>query len=167
LCCGSGWRSGVGIKADVLAVLLGRADDEWAEVSAVTRSTGYTVAAVRKAIDDLAEAQFIERGSDARAEYRVSRPVLRRLLGAEARSWCGWQERFVFAAAFFDWASEVKKRPLTPYVLQSHGRSLIERHRAAFRDQHGWLRSDDVSLEKDQQLSSAVRSLSLWMQQNV
>jgi hypothetical protein len=159
---------GVGIKADVLALLLGRADDEWTEVSAVARSTGYTVAAVRKAIDDLAEAQFIERGSDARAEYRASRASWRKLLGgAEARPWCGWHERFVFGAAFFDWASEVKGRPLTAYVLQSQGRTLIERHHAAFRYQHGWLQSDDASQEKDHQLSSAIHSLAVWMQQHV
>jgi len=52
---------GVGVKADVLTLLLGTnvGRQEWSSVSTIADALGYTVAATRRAADDLARAKFI------------------------------------------------------------------------------------------------------------
>jgi hypothetical protein len=159
---------GVGIKADVLTVLLTGDVGEWASVSRMAHATGYTVAAVRKAISDLAEARLIDSMAGTRTEYRAARPRWQALLGGGPMpAWRNWQERFVFVAAFFDWAADAERRPLTPFVLSTRGRELIEAHRAAFH----WSGDDEwagqlMAVERDP-LGTAVRRLATWMEENV
>lgn len=76
---------GVGVKADALTYLLGT--HEWRSVQEVTRATGYTKAGVRRSLDELAEARFIE-SEDGVAwhargvrNYRADPKIFRTLLG--------------------------------------------------------------------------------------
>jgi hypothetical protein len=156
---------GVGIKADVLGFLLGAEQEVWASTSTIATATGYTVAAVRKAINDLAEARLIHSFDASPTAYVAPRAQWRAFLETELSSrWRGWSERFVFIAAFLDWATKARERHLTPYVLDSRGRQLIAAHAASFRWQNVWPVDRELSGPmRSGVLSSAVHALAAWM----
>ncbi|MEX2181375.1 MAG: hypothetical protein WD771_04990 [Gemmatimonadaceae bacterium] len=124
---------GVGVKADVLAVLLGRADD-WATVRELTEATAYTPAAVRRGADDLAASGLIQWREKQPAEYRVVyarwSPLL--ALGDRPPVWVAWHQQFRFVTAFSRWADVTRTRELSEYAFGAHGRDLVERHPGAF-----------------------------------
>jgi hypothetical protein len=156
---------GVGVKADLLAFLLSRAE-EWATVREIADATAYTPAAVRRAAEDLATARLIEARDGQPAGYRTAYASWAPLLALEGRPprWASWHERFVFVAAFLDWAEAARARPLSHYALGAHGRDLLEQHRLAFeRDlvtvwsAHSSIQDWAVFLQR------AIRSLVAWM----
>lgn len=124
---------GVGIKADLIAFLLAH-EGVWATTREITDATKYTVAAVRRAAEDLAAARLIESTDEQTTRYRVSDNQWGPLLGLLGRpsKWENWHERFLFSTAFLTWAESAQERPLTPYAFGANGRRLLEKHRAAF-----------------------------------
>lgn len=158
---------GVGVKADLLAFLLARVE-EWATVRDVADAIGYTVAAVRRAAEDLAAARLIESLDRQPASYRATRGAWAPLLGLEDRPprWASWHERFVFAAAFLDWAEVARERPLSAYAFGAHGRQLLERHRPAFeRDLVAVWGEHSPVPDWGAFVGRSVRSLAAWMEQ--
>lgn len=155
---------GVGLKADVLAYLLAQTQD-WASIRDVTDATGYTIAAVRRATEDLAAAQFIESLEGQPTAYRAVDDAWGPLLGLEQRpSWGSWHERFAFSAAFLRWAEEVRHRPLSWYAFGVHGRHLLERYRSAFEHDLIAVWSAHSSIENwAAYVSRSVSALALWM----
>lgn len=123
----------VGVKADLLSYLV-CAPDEWSTVRTIAATTGYTPAAVRRAGDDLAAAQFIESRGAQPAQYRIAHENWRPLLqfAEEPSSWRSWREVFVFATAFLAWHAAAAAAMRTPYVVGVEGGELLERHRALF-----------------------------------
>lgn len=108
---------GVGAKADVLGFLLG-ITGEWATVRDTTSATGYTVAAVRRAADDMAAARFVHATPGQPAAVRADPRAWSQVLGFTSGppAWRSWQQRFAFVAAFLAWEQEAQRKPLTPYV---------------------------------------------------
>lgn len=156
---------GVGLKADLLSYLL-CALDEWTTVRTVSAVTGYTPAAVRRAGDDLATAQFIEARAAQPVRYRITRENWRPLLkfDEEVRSWRGWQEVFVFATAFLAWYRVPTADTRTPYVAGVEGRELLERHRSVFeRDRIATWGPHRRIQEWAAFTASAVNALARWM----
>jgi hypothetical protein len=166
---------GVGIKADLFSFLLSTDEAAAATVATIASATGYTVPAVRKAANGLAEARFIlsivdsNEITDARVHYQVPRAGWSHVLGVEQiPKWRGWNERFVFVAAFLDWAASVAERPLTTYVLDSAGRDLIEAHSNAFRWHRVWQwDSSQPTGSNEGMLASAIDALCAWMLREV
>lgn len=160
---------GVGIKADLLGFLLGVDDNAWASVSTIATATGYTIAAVRKAARDLAEARFIEEIAGTRTEYHAPHANWRPLLGlGDVARWRAWDERFVFVAAFLDWEAEARQRPITPYLIESRGRDLLQAYAATFRWHRIWpSQLKDRRVAEPDGFASAVRALVKWMKREV
>ncbi|MFY7921846.1 MAG: hypothetical protein ACOVSI_05475 [Gemmatimonas sp.] len=160
---------GVGIKSDLIAFLLARGGG-WATTREMTEATKYTVAAVRRAAEDLAAARLIESVDDQATRYRVSVDQWGPLLGVHGRpsSWESWHERFLFTTAFLTWAADARQRPLTAYAFGANGRRLLENHRAAFgRDQLVlWNAHADVQ-DWDSVVDETVRQLASWMEEAV
>jgi hypothetical protein len=130
---------GVGIKADLIGFLLSTDRGERPSIGTIATATNYTVAAVRKAAQALAEARVIEEEEGARAEYQADRGKWTSLLGIEsAPPWRAWSERYIFVAHFLAWARDADARPLTSYLLESRGRELLEQHPGAFRWNDVW-----------------------------
>jgi len=156
---------GVGIKADLLSFLLSTDGGAGASVAVIATATAYTVAAVRKAARDLAEARLIEAITENRTEFAVHRAGWSELLGVKNMpKWRGWNERFVFVADFLNWATDASDRPLTTYVLESAGRDLLKAHERAFRWHRVWHWSDsDATPTTAGMLTSAISALSKWM----
>lgn len=124
---------GVGVKADVLAFLLGM-HGAWATARTVALATDYTTAAVRRAADDMATARLIHATAGTPTEYFVDAPAWARLLEMEGPlpRWRHWQAVFSFLVHLLEWLrAELPGRP-TPYLLSSRARDLVERHRPAF-----------------------------------
>lgn len=157
---------GVGVKADVLAYLLGNAEG-WETVRDIAASTGYTVAAVRRSVDDLAAARFVASLEGQPASYSATLNEWAPLLQIEGRAphWASWHERFVFATALLQWAEEARERPLSDYAFAAFGRTLLERHRLAFeRDQIAVWSSHSSVADWGEFVQRVVRALIAWMQ---
>ncbi|MCC6929820.1 MAG: hypothetical protein IT359_12640 [Gemmatimonadaceae bacterium] len=124
---------GVGTKADLIAYLLG-SDEAWHTVRDIATATGYTVAATRRAVDDLAAARMIESREGQPARYRANVAAWAPLLALDRRppQWGSWHERYVFTAAFLAWERSARERPLSDYAFGVHGRDLLETYRPAF-----------------------------------
>jgi hypothetical protein len=122
---------GVGIKADVIAHLVGLAGGG-ATVQQVAEATQYYGRAVRRAIEELTASGFIEARSTAPASYRVDLDKWTRLLGItrdDPPAWRPWSSVYAFVAALDAWASG--PAPESAFVLASEARDLMARHARA------------------------------------
>ncbi|MEO7964851.1 MAG: hypothetical protein ABIT38_13190, partial [Gemmatimonadaceae bacterium] len=124
---------GVGVKADVLTYLICRTATR-ATAREIAEATGYTQAATRRAVDDLAESRFTIVTEGQPAFYRIAIEQWAPLLELSARTpdWGSWQERFAFMADLANRASAEGAHQLTDYSFGVLGRQLMEAHRAAF-----------------------------------
>ena len=126
---------GVGVKADLLAILLamGGAD---ATVRSLSQASAYTPAAVRRAAQEMEAAAFVRRTHDRPVTYYVDPgrwTVLLEEPGGTAGNGQGWRsfaQLFAFLAWVGAWAEE--QRDASPYVASSAARDLYEAHRSAF-----------------------------------
>ena len=62
---------GVGVKADLIAILIGKLN-EWVDVSTLCELSLYSVAGVRRAADDMADAGLIETSGGHSRAYRAN-----------------------------------------------------------------------------------------------
>lgn len=158
---------GVGVKADLVSFLLARADER-ATIREISDATRYTVAAVRRAADDLAAARLIESLDGQPAAYRVTYDAWAPLLGLRDRPprWASWHERFQFASEFILWADTARERPLSTYAFGANGRDLLERNRPAFeRDQVAVWSTHSPVQDWGAFVGRCVRSLASWMEE--
>ena len=122
---------GVGIKADVVAYLVGRAGGG-ATVQQIAKATQYYGRAVRRAIEELAASGFIEARSTAPASYRADLGKWAELLAIGADdppAWRPWVSVYAFVAALDAWASG--PAPQSAFVLASEARDLMAEHKRA------------------------------------
>lgn len=157
---------GVGVKSDLIAFLLARGEES-ATVRDIADATKYTVAAVRRAADDLAIARLVESRDGQPAAYRATYDAWAPLLGLSDQPprWASWHERFRFAIAFLYWADTATARPLSDYAFGAHGRELLEQHRAAFeRDRVAVWSAHTPVHDWSAFVSRSVRSLITWME---
>ncbi len=122
---------GVGIKADVVAHLVGLAGSG-ATVQQIAEATQYYGRAVRRAIEQLGAAGFIEARSTAPASYRADLRKWGELLAITADdppAWRSWVSVYAFVAALDAWAS--RPAPESAFVLASEARDLAAEHAPA------------------------------------
>ncbi|HEX8829937.1 MAG TPA: hypothetical protein VF705_02170 [Longimicrobium sp.] len=122
---------GVGVKADVLAVLIamGGAD---ATVRALVRATGYTAAAVRRAAQEMSAARVVRSTSMRPTAYRIDPASWSAFLGmdGEARTrWTYFADLFAFLVAVVDWGGAGDD---DGYVAATTARDIFETHRTTF-----------------------------------
>lgn len=123
---------GVGIKADLLAFLLG--SDGWRTVRAVADATGYTSRAVRRAGSELARGSWIEASPSSPTEYRASVDGWLSLLGLPGPApWRHWHGQLSFVLAVDDWLRGDDWRDRSAAELEEPLRSLVEAHGPAFK----------------------------------
>lgn len=120
---------GVGIKADVLGYLVGLAG-AGATVQAIAYATAYYPRAVRRAVEELAAAGFVEARPTSPASYRVNMERYESLLqlGKDPPAWRPWYLVFTFVFEVLRWAEEARGQ--TDYVASSAARDLVLRRRA-------------------------------------
>jgi biotin operon repressor len=119
---------GVGLKADVIGLLLAERD-QWVTVREIALALGYSQVSVRSAVDDLAQAGIVLTQEPQPAAYRIQQEPWNSLFRIDAApGWQNWHRRFAFVSAFLHWADTVQARPLSTYAFGVHGRALLERY---------------------------------------
>lgn len=128
---------GVGAKADVLVFLIGSASGA-ATVREIAAETGYTVAAIRRAAEDMAAARLLHSTTGQPVTFRADPQAWGGVLGLPdgLPPWRSWHQRFAFIAAYLSWAEATSAKPFTPYTFGVKGRELLERHKSAFERDH-------------------------------
>ncbi len=131
---------GVGVKADAMSYLVGSPD--WCSVKEVTRATGYTVAAVRRALDELTQAGFISSEepfawqSRPARRFRADRSRWQVMLSADhpLPHWGFYRERFDFVVHLSQWLDEGHgQQRWDDLQLGQMGKQWMEQHPLAFR----------------------------------
>lgn len=122
---------GVGIKADVLACLLGNAEGR-RTISEIAAATAYDRRAVDRAVTELAAAGFISAMATSPLSYRADlerwEPLLR--LGGTPPRWYEWDLLYRFGGALA--AAAAESIDATPFDQASRARDVMEAHYAAF-----------------------------------
>jgi hypothetical protein len=132
---------GIGVKADVLAFLLGPGTSlpEWESASAIASALSYGPTSVRRAADDLAEARFIRSlptSQGARESQRMYcgdpgkwAQVLE--LSPYVPGWGFWTERYLFVIEAWTWLQALEAKPVSGYARDVKARELLTSHRFA------------------------------------
>jgi hypothetical protein len=156
---------GVGAKSDVLGYLLGIAG-EWASIRDISTATAYTVAGIRRAVEDMAAARLIHSTTGPPAAYRADPETWSRVLGLakEPPLWRNWHQRFAFVAVLLAWTKTARRAPLSVYAAGVRGRELMDQYRSAFAPDvvEAWSEHTPVTnwLEF---VEKAVSALAHWM----
>ena len=155
---------GVGIKADILALLLGHKGA--LIIRDIAAATGYTPAAVRRAADELSEARFIRCSRGHPAEYAVdTRRWLGMLAISRAPRWHYWQQIFAFSAHLSSLRNRLIDADASSYVASSELRRITNDHSQVF-DWNG-LRAPESDRYPGEEFlgafADAVDSLGSWM----
>jgi hypothetical protein len=156
---------GVGVKADLLAFLLTQ-NEAWLSVRDIAEAIRYSVAAVRRAVDDLATARMIELRLGQAASYRATHAAWSPILGFTGYppQWAGWHERFVFASDFLHWVDTSRNHSMSVYAFGVKGRQLIERHCRAFTHNEEAIGGGHTPVQNwGAAVSRPVRALATWM----
>jgi len=122
---------GVGIKADVLAYLLGLHGAPQT-VPAIAVATGYYQRAVRRAVEDLVAGGFVSAAATSPASYRLEPGAWRELLGLrqDPPVWRPWSVWFAFVAQLLEWAERQAAGPaVSDYVISSRARDFLDGQR--------------------------------------
>ena len=121
---------GVGIKADVIGVLLGMGGSK-VPITAIARFVGYYERAVRRAVEDLVAGGLVLAAPTSPASYRVDPASWRSLFqfGDDPPLWRSWHLMFAFVATLAEWANEQSRAGVSAYVLSSRARDLMEEYR--------------------------------------
>lgn len=120
---------GVGIKADALAFLLGRAGAR-ATVREIASGTGYYARAVRRALDDLMAARIVEVQATSPISYYARWASWEKLLGVDQDSapmWRSWHELYLVALALDGWGRQADAAGWSRYVAASRLRDVFDR----------------------------------------
>lgn len=121
----------VGVKADVLAVLLAvRGDDE--TVRGLVRATGYTAAAVRRSLQEMQAARIVWGTSNRPASYYVDASAWSVFLDLDTTrdgEWKYFGDVFAFLLATIAWGEAGDD---DGYVAATAAREIVETHRSAF-----------------------------------
>jgi hypothetical protein len=123
---------GVGIKADMLAFLIG-AESPSTSAKMIANAIHYTEPAIRRAADDMTTAQLIFSSRRTPAEYRVVRSAWKKLLALDDYpTWMYWQEIFALVAEFLTWERQTRTRPVSAYAQEVRYRQFLSEHRITF-----------------------------------
>lgn len=119
----------VGVKADLLAFLLGQ--PLRVSVAPAASSLGYSTPTVFRAFQDLHAAGFV-RSADlpAAAEYWLDAFLWYRVLGGEdaVARWGFWREVLTYVCAVLRWEEQSKSRSLSDYARGVSLRELARRY---------------------------------------
>ena len=125
---------GVGLQADIVAFLLSQ-KDAWASSRVIAEATGYSVYAIRRTADKMAEARFVESTANKPLEYRADRAAWRAVLGLEDEvlPWKYWYQVYALVANLVALSEEGALGAGTEYLLSSRLRDFADKHEDAFR----------------------------------
>ncbi|MBI1809495.1 MAG: hypothetical protein HYR75_06300 [Gemmatimonadetes bacterium] len=136
---------GLGVKPDVLAVLLGSAP-EWLTTRELAELTGYSVPAVREALNDLTEAWWIESTGDRPAIFTARPSKWRELLRIDAEEHLTWRRYYDAFAFLAKWNATWPSRGATG-TSGMDGYQAISRTRELWREHSSFFAAINVTRE--------------------
>ena len=122
---------GVGIKADVVSYLVGLGGARYT-VQQIASATAYYGRAVRRALEELVAAGFVEARPTAPASYRANLVKWADLLAIttdDPPAWRPWASVYSFVAVLDAWSRQ--PAPESQFVLASEARDLVAQHAEA------------------------------------
>jgi len=124
---------GVGIKSDVMTYLVGSVGAT-RTIRQITVSTGYTVRAVRRAVEDLAASGLVHAVVSSPASYSVDFEAWAALmkLGKDGVLWRDWAAAFALFAHVLAWAGDPGNAKRSPFLLSTDTRDYMEAYVDAF-----------------------------------
>ncbi len=123
---------GVGVKADVMSVVLGSSRP--VTVRELADSLSYTLVGTRSAVLDLARAEFIIPITGKPATFSAPYAEWQALLGLNAQPrWVTWHHWFAFAIDYITWREKPRTKKLSEYAMDVKTRELVARHDLFFR----------------------------------
>jgi hypothetical protein len=124
---------GVGLMSDLLSFLISLLG-EWASARLIAQATDYSVYSIRRAADNMASAQLIESTQEKPVQYRTKIEAWRDLLGIDGEfpEWHFWHQVYSFAAKVIIADESGEWEGLSPYLLSTKLRDLVEDHQDAF-----------------------------------
>ena len=125
---------GVGLQADIVEFLLSQRGT-WASARVIAEATGYSVYAIRRTADKMADARLVESTANKPLEYRTDNTAWSTLLGLEkgVLPWRYWNQAYAFVADLVALSEDGQLEASTKYLLSSRLRDLTERHQDALR----------------------------------
>lgn len=125
---------GVGIKADVLAYLLGVVGAR-RTVQQVAHATRYYPRAVRRALEELAAARFVLPAATAPVSYHMDADAWGAVLGLRdgPPPWRPWADAFPLLARLLVWLDDRSAARASAYLRSSGARDLAEEHLNTFQ----------------------------------
>jgi hypothetical protein len=124
---------GVGVVSDLLSFLISLRG-QWASTRLIAQATDYSIYSVRRVANDMTSAQLIESTQAKPVQYRVKIEVWHELLGSggELPKWHFWQPVYSFITKAIIADENGNWDNLSPYLLSTKLRDLVEDHRDAF-----------------------------------
>lgn len=123
---------GVGVKADLLALLLAK-NGQSGTIQTLSQASGYTQAAVRRAAREMESADVIRPVRGRPVAYYADPRRWAALLGTlegEGSDWRWFAQVFAFLAGTSEWCAEQGES--SPYIASTTARDLLDAHRSAF-----------------------------------
>lgn len=122
---------GVGVKADVLTVLLG--SERPLTVAELAQTLGYTKVGVRTAVADLDRSGFIIGTEGRPTAYAAPIEAWQSLLQFDRRPiWGPWHHWFALVVDLTTWYADAERRNISDYALDVWLRDCIKRHPVFF-----------------------------------
>jgi hypothetical protein len=127
---------GVGVRADVLAYLLGMHGAS-VPLKTIALTTGYTARGIRKAAEEMAVGGFVQQTDESPVAFSADHRAWAAVLGLnEGKTggrpgvppWRYWALVFGFMVAVDEWAASAEEAGWSDYVASSRARDLVEDH---------------------------------------
>ena len=151
---------GVGVKADVLSVLIGQRESR-STVKEIVDLTGYTNVAIRSALESLAEAGFVDARPGRPQSYSAPQERWGALLGMSSiPRWQPWAQFYAFGIAIGDLVDQATERDFSDYALRTKIREHIEAAPLLFgqlADSHSFHTAD-----RERFAQNGMHMLSAW-----
>ncbi len=124
---------GVGVAADLLSFLISLGGD-WVGARLIAQAIDYSVYSIRRVADNMAAAHLIESTQGKPIQYRAKVGLWRELssIYGELPEWRFWHQVYSYAAKIIIASESGEWKDLSPYLLSSKLRDLIEDHQDVF-----------------------------------
>lgn len=124
---------GVGIVPDLLSYLMSL-EGEWASARLVAKATDFSIYSIRRTANNMAASRLLESTQAKPMQYRVKPEEWRRLLSIDGEFpvWRYWYQVYSLVANVINIAGTGELLDLSPYLLGSRLRDIVEAHEDAF-----------------------------------
>jgi hypothetical protein len=124
---------GIGIVPDMLGFLLSL-NGEWASARWIAKATNFSVYSIRRTADNMVASHLLESTHKKPVEYRVRPDAWCKLLGIDGISppWRFWHQVYIFIANVISETDAMDASDLSPYLLSSRMRDIMDAHAEAF-----------------------------------